>query len=79
MDISVTRFRAQCLELIRQVESGGEVVEITRHGKTVARLTPPAHGTSPGQRPWEKLRGSGVLEMEPDDSVLDAQAFDALR
>jgi prevent-host-death family protein len=38
MDISVTRFRAQCLELIRQVESGGEVVEITRHGKTVARL-----------------------------------------
>jgi prevent-host-death family protein len=34
----VTRFRAQCLELIRQVESGGEVVEITRHGKTVARL-----------------------------------------
>ena len=41
MDISVTRFRAQCLELIRQVESDGEAVEITRHGKTVARLTPP--------------------------------------
>ena len=33
MDISVTRFRAQCLELIRQVESGGEAVEITRRGK----------------------------------------------
>ena len=42
MDISVTEFRAQCLELIRQVESGGEVVEITRHGKLVARLTPPS-------------------------------------
>jgi prevent-host-death family protein len=41
MDISVTRFRALCLELIRQVESGGEVVEITRHSKTVARLIPP--------------------------------------
>ena len=27
MDISVARFRAQCLELIRQVESGGEVEE----------------------------------------------------
>ena len=79
MDISVTRFRAQCLELIRQVESGGEAVEITRHGKTVARLTPPIGGPSISQRPWEKLRGSGLLAMEPEDSVLDAQAFDALR
>lgn len=79
MDISVTRFRAQCLELIRQVESGGEVVEITRHGKTVARLTPPAGSAETSPRPWERLRGSGVLVMEPQDSVLDARAFDALR
>ena len=79
MDISVTRFRAQCLELIRQVESGGEVVEITRHGKTVARLTPHAGSTARQQRPWKVLRGSGVLTMEPGDSVIDAQAFDALR
>jgi len=69
MDISVTRFRAQCLELIRQVESGGEVVEITRHGKTVARLTPPAGNTATRQRPWETLRGSGVLAMDPQESV----------
>ena len=79
MDISVTRFRAQCLEWIRQVESGGEVVEITRHGKPVARLTPPAGGISPSQRPWEKLRGSGVLAMKPEDSVLPDRDFDALR
>ena len=79
MDISVTHFRAHCLELIRQVESGGEVVEIKRHGNTVARLTPPAGSTSPTQRPWEALRGSGVLAMEPSDSVFEAQAFTALR
>lgn len=79
MDISVTRFRAQCLELIRRVESGGEVVEITRHGKTVARLMPPAGSAARQQRPWEVLRGSGVLTMEPEDSAIDAQAFDALR
>ena len=35
--------------------------------------------TSLSQRRWKKLRGSGVLAMEPEDSVLDAQAFDALR
>jgi prevent-host-death family protein len=79
MDISVTQFRAQCLELIRRVESGGEVVEITRHGKPVARLTPPAGGSSEDQRPWQKLRGSGALEGEAEVSVLDAQSFDALR
>ncbi|MFM9103806.1 MAG: type II toxin-antitoxin system Phd/YefM family antitoxin [Cyanobium sp.] len=79
MDISVTRFRALCLALIRQVESGGEVVEITRHGKTVARLLPPAGSSASAQKPWEALRGSGVLAMEPEESVLDARNFDALR
>jgi len=78
MDISVTRFRAHCLELIRQVESGGEVA-ITRHGKTVARLIPPAGSPASAQKPWEALRGSGVLAMEPEDSLLDAQAFTAMR
>jgi len=79
MDISVSRFRALCLALIRQVESGGEVVEITRHGKTVARLLPPAGSSASAQKPWEALRGSGELAMEPEESVLDARAFDALR
>lgn len=79
MDISVTRFRAHCLALIRQVESGGEEVAITRHGKTVARLTPLAGSSFPARKPWEALRGSGVLAMEPSDSVFEAQAFTALR
>lgn len=55
MDISVTRFRAQCLELIRQVKSGG--------------------GAAMHPRPWERLRGSGELAMEPEESVLDAGSF----
>jgi antitoxin (DNA-binding transcriptional repressor) of toxin-antitoxin stability system len=69
---------SQCLELFLQVESGVEVVEFTRHGKTVARLTPPAGSASIHQRPWESLRGSGGLAMEPEESVLDAGSFDAL-
>jgi antitoxin (DNA-binding transcriptional repressor) of toxin-antitoxin stability system len=77
MDISVTRFRAQCLKLVRQVESGGEAVEITRLGKTVASLINPTGSISQSQRPWENLRGSGVLAVEPEDSVRDAEAFDA--
>ncbi len=30
MDISVTQFRANCLELIRQVETGGEAIDTKR-------------------------------------------------
>ena len=79
MDISVTDFRAQCLELIRLVEAGGEEVQICRHGKVVARLTPPSRSSSTGTLPWRALRGSGVLQGDPADSVLEAQDFDALR
>jgi hypothetical protein len=52
--------------LIRQVESG-------------ARPMPPALSSAPAPKPWAALRGSGVLHAEPEESVLDAQAFDALR
>lgn len=79
MDISVTKFRAHCLALIRQLESGGEVVLITRHGKPVARPMPPSVGAATDPHPWAALRGSGVLHAEPEDSVLEAQSFDALR
>ena len=79
MDISVTQFRSHCLELIRQLESGGEGVLITRRGKPVARLTPPSSPSAPGQPPWEALRGSGLLQAEPEDGVLEALSFEALR
>ena len=39
MDISVTKFKAHCLDLIRKVEKGSEPVTIKRRGKPVARLT----------------------------------------
>ena len=66
MDISVTQFRAQCLELIRQVEAGGEEIRIRRHGRVVARLSPPLHG-------------SGQLHVAPEDSVLSNSDFSALQ
>jgi len=79
MDVSVTRFREHCLELLSQVESSGEEVEIIRDGKPVARLTPAVPRQRGQQRPWETLRGSGVLMVDPEESMLDSSAFDALR
>ncbi|HEX2686107.1 MAG TPA: hypothetical protein VHN14_05790 [Kofleriaceae bacterium] len=79
MDISVTRFRATCLKLIRRVETGGEAVDIKRRGKVVARLAPPPPGAEVPRKPWERLRGSGELLAEPGESVLDEQEFEGAR
>lgn len=78
MDISVTEFKAHCLDLIRQVEKGGEPVIIKRRGKIVARLEPPRIGEQVVQ-PWEKLRGTGVFLAEPGESVLRDEDFEAMR
>ena len=79
MDISITQFRASCLALIRRVESGGEPVDIRRRGKVVARLAPAPAAKAPPRKPWERLRGSGHLLAEPEESVLDAGELDAYR
>lgn len=79
MDISVTAFRASCLELIRRVEAGGEPVDIKRRGKVVARLAPPPAAEAGPRKPWEQLRGSGELLAEPHESVLDEHELEASR
>lgn len=79
MDISVTEFKAHCLDLIRQVENGGEPVIIKRRGKIVARLEPPKAGEKE-LKPWEKLREmGGAFLAEPGESVLRDEDFEALR
>lgn len=79
MDISVTDFKARCLELIRKVEQSGTPVTIKRRGKTVARLEP-ARIIDDGLKPWEQLRAlGGKLHAAPGESVLKAEEFEAMR
>jgi antitoxin (DNA-binding transcriptional repressor) of toxin-antitoxin stability system len=79
MDISVTQFRTNCLQLIRRVETGGESVNIKRRGKVVARLAPPPATSHKSHKPWERLRGSGELLAAPGESVLREKDFKAAR
>jgi antitoxin (DNA-binding transcriptional repressor) of toxin-antitoxin stability system len=79
VDISVTRFRATCLELIRRVEAGGEPVDIKRRGKVVARLSPPPRSGVGPRKAWQHLVGTGELLAEPGESVLEASDFEADR
>lgn len=77
ISVNVTEFKAHCLDMIRQVEKAGTAVDLVRHGKVVARLVPTS-ATSRGTPAWLRLRGCGLLDVAPDESVLNNDAFDAL-
>ena len=74
--VSVTEFKAHCLDVIRQVETAGTSVDLLRRGKVVARLVPMVPA-SRGTAAWLRLRGQGVLQAAAEDSVLDGGDFDA--
>lgn len=80
MDISITEFKQRCLEIVRRVEKTGRPVTIRRHGKIVAQLKPLPSTEAAGMKPWEQLRTlGGKLAVEPGESVLGNDDFEALR
>lgn len=79
MDISVTDFKARCLDLIRKVEESGKSIIIRRRGQVVARLEP-ASGGSGQSKPWEELRAlGGRTHVKANESVWSEEDFEALR
>lgn len=79
MTISVTEFKAHCLEILRNVEQRGGTVEIERRGRVVARLVPVIGHHAEATRPWERLLGTGRLDAAPGESVLHDKDFEATR
>ena len=73
MDISVTEFKQRCLEIIRRVEATGKPVTITRHGKAVAQLDPPALPATAGAKAWERLRGRARWLADPGDRFISEE------
>ena len=80
MDISVTKFKHQCLAIIRQVERTGAPVRIVRRGRVVAQLRRPGpeHDVR-STPPWEQLRAAGGrLLAAPGESIVHDRDFEAL-
>lgn len=78
MTISVTELKARLLEIVREVERDGTVIDIERHGQVVAQIIP-AVVSSTSARPWEALHGTGTLLSDPEESVLKESDFEAGR
>lgn len=76
MTITVTEFKARCLEILRQIEETGTSVTIVRHKKTVAVIYP-ASSQDPEAKPWQRLRGTATLLASPEESVISMEDFEA--
>jgi antitoxin (DNA-binding transcriptional repressor) of toxin-antitoxin stability system len=79
MVISVTQFKARCLELLRDLEQRGDTIEIARRGRVVARVSPATDVSRTKAPAWERLRGTGRLAATPGESVLRTVDFEAAR
>lgn len=71
--ISATEFKATCLDLMDQVNSGAITrLEVTKRGKVVAVMTkPPA--TAAREDPFGAMRGTVII---PEGMDLTAPVFD---
>jgi prevent-host-death family protein len=64
--VSKTEFKAKVLEYFRQVESSGEPVIVTDHGKPTLEIRP---YRNPDREPLQILAGTVVRYDDPTDPV----------
>ena len=57
--IGVTEFKARCLEVLEEVRQSGRAVTVTRSGKAVARIEPPAVRAK--KRKLGAMRGTATI------------------
>ena len=74
MKITATEFKAKCLKLLDDVNRTGDTLEISKHGKVVARVVPAGN-----EHPWKALRGKGRFTGDPFAPVVDPSDIQALR
>jgi len=77
MTITITEFKARCLEILRMVEETGEPVTIVKRNRAVA-VVYPSLGVAENTAE-RRLAGTATLLASPDESVLTDQDFEALR
>lgn len=71
--VSKSEFKAKALEFFRLVESSGQSVIVTDHGKPALEVRP---YRDTARNPMDILRGSAIRYDKPTDAV-DADEWDA--
>ena len=66
LEISKSEFKARALELFRQIESSGEPLVVTDHGRPVLEVRP---YRAPNADPLDLLRGTVTRYENPTEPV----------
>jgi len=74
--VSKSRFKAQALELFRQMEASGEPLVMTDHGRPTLEVRP-YRPALPAADPLEELRGS-VLRFDDPFAPVGKNDWEAL-
>lgn len=77
-EIAVSRFKATCLAVLKQVNRTGEPVLVTRFGKPVAEIVPPSPAAQP-RRVLGQMRGTGRILGDIVSPVVDEDDLEVLR
>ncbi|HET7076551.1 MAG TPA: type II toxin-antitoxin system Phd/YefM family antitoxin [Chloroflexia bacterium] len=80
--IGVRELKANLSEILREVDENGQVVEVTRHGRVVARLLPPQAETADrdANGAWTDLQGlAAAISAQWPEGVTAAQAVTDVR
>ena len=77
-EVAISEFKAKCLAILEQVRKTKKPIRITRFGKPVAEVFPPAPG--PKKRGWLGSM-AGKMEIVGDivSPVIDLNDFEAWR
>ena len=77
-EIAVSKFKATCLAVLKQVNRTGERVLVTRFGKPVAEIVPPSPAVQP-RRVLGQMRGTGRILGDIVSPVVDEDNWEVLR
>ena len=71
--VSKSRFKAQALELFRQIEAAGEPLVITDHGRPTLEVRPFRPADPSASDPLGQLRGTVLLYDDPFAPVAEGE------
>ena len=76
-EVSVSKFKATCLELLRDVAETGEPILVTKRGEPIAEVRPP-HSKGPNSL-YGCMKGRGKILDDITSPAVPAEEWDVLK
>jgi len=77
-EIAVSKFKATCLAVLERVKRTGKPILVTRFGKPLAQVGPPAAGSRPGR--WlGSFESTGRIVGDIISPAVEESEWEALR